>query len=173
VDAGFARDMAVHHQQAVDMSFLVRDRTEDREVRDLAFDIINTQANQRGMLLGMLYSWELPVSSSDPPMAWMGHTMEEHETRDGALMPGMATDAQIEELRAAEGREAEVLYLELMTDHHEGGVDMAEAAAETAEDQVIVRLADGMVESQRSEIDLMVDMLAERGAGGSGDSLHR
>ncbi|MGW3557784.1 DUF305 domain-containing protein, partial [Streptomyces sp. NPDC000963] len=38
-DAGFARDMAVHHQQAVEMSFIVRDRTEDEAVRRLAYDI--------------------------------------------------------------------------------------------------------------------------------------
>ncbi|NEE26328.1 DUF305 domain-containing protein, partial [Streptomyces sp. SID7982] len=48
-DAGFARDMAVHHQQAVEMSFLVRDSTGDEEIRTLAYDIANTQANQRGM----------------------------------------------------------------------------------------------------------------------------
>ncbi|MEU4090080.1 DUF305 domain-containing protein, partial [Streptomyces aureus] len=35
-DAGFARDMAVHHQQAVEMSYIVRDRTKDTEVRRLA-----------------------------------------------------------------------------------------------------------------------------------------
>src|SRR5690348_8354022 len=41
-DAGFARDMAAHHQQAVEMSFLVRDRTKDADVRRLAYDIANT-----------------------------------------------------------------------------------------------------------------------------------
>jgi uncharacterized protein (DUF305 family) len=59
-DAGFARDMAVHHQQAVEMSFIVRDRTGNEEVRRLAYDIAQTQANQRGMLLGWLDLWGLP-----------------------------------------------------------------------------------------------------------------
>jgi uncharacterized protein (DUF305 family) len=176
-DVGFSRDMAVHHQQAVEMSFIVRDRTDDRGVRDLAYDIINTQANQRGMLLALLMSWEMPLSSSEPPMTWMDHDMADmgFEPHDGALMPGMATDAQIEELSEAEGREAEVLFLQLMTEHHRAGVDMAEAAAASAGDSLVVRLAEGMVESQESEMQLMADMLDERGAdadasgGGAGD----
>ncbi|ALV33068.1 hypothetical protein AS200_14145 [Streptomyces sp. CdTB01] len=36
-DVGFARDMAVHHQQAVEMSFIIRDRTDDEDVRRLAY----------------------------------------------------------------------------------------------------------------------------------------
>ncbi|MGC9538593.1 DUF305 domain-containing protein [Streptomyces sp. UG1] len=162
-DAGFARDMAVHHQQAVEMSFIVRDRTDDEEVRRLAYDIINTQANQRGMLLGRLDAWGLPKSSQDEPMAWMGHAVD-YEPHDGSLMEGMATDAELDKLRKAEGRDAETLYLRLMTDHHRGGVDMARGAADLAEDPVVARLAEGMVRGQQSEMKLMADMLADRGA---------
>jgi uncharacterized protein (DUF305 family) len=170
-EAGFARDMAVHHQQAVEMSFIVRDRTDDTDVRRLAYDIINTQANQRGMLLALLESWDLPVVTADPPMAWMDHAME-HEPHDGSLMPGMATNAQLDELRAAEGTEAEVLYLQLMTDHHEAGVHMARAAVDQGEGEQVVRLAEGMVNGQESEIGLMADMLAERGAGPMNSETH-
>lgn len=127
-DAGFARDMAVHHQQAVEMSYVVRDRTDDEEVRRLAYDIAQTQANQRGMLLGWLDLWELPKVSADPPMTWMGmRAMTAGE--DGALMPGMATDAEMERLGRLNGRQAEVFYLQLMTAHHRGGVHMAEGCA--------------------------------------------
>ncbi|MFD6426630.1 DUF305 domain-containing protein [Streptomyces sp. NPDC060198] len=161
VDAGFARDMSVHHQQAVEMSFIIRDRTDDEDVRRLAYDIINTQANQRGMMLGWLEMWELPKSSAVPPMRWMGHTVTPH---DGALMPGMATDTQLDALRAATGAEAEVLYLRLMTAHHTAGAQMAQAAAGSATTEAIKNLATGMVRGQRSEIALMADMLRERGA---------
>ncbi|MYW28451.1 DUF305 domain-containing protein [Streptomyces sp. SID2119] len=161
-DAGFARDMAIHHQQAVEMSFIVRDRTDDEDVRRLAYDIINTQANQRGMMLGWLEMWGLPKSSAKPPMAWMGHTVT--PTGDGSLMPGMATDAELEALEAAEGKAAEVLFLRLMTVHHRAGVDMARAGAEAAGTDVIRNLAQGMVSGQQSEIGLMADMLKARGA---------
>lgn len=162
-DAGFARDMAVHHQQAVDMSFLVRDRTKNEEVRRLAYDIAQTQANQRGMLLGWLDLWGLPKVTADPPMTWMGMGAMASGT-DGALMPGMATDTELKKLGGLSGRQAEVFYLQLMTDHHKGGIHMAEGCAAKCTVPVEQRLAQGMVDAQRSEIELMAAMLTERDA---------
>jgi uncharacterized protein (DUF305 family) len=141
----------------------VRDRTDDEEVRRLAFDVINTQANQRGMLLGWLEMWGLPKTSQDPPMSWMGHTAH-HEAHDGSLMPGMATTTQLDHLRKAEGTAAEVLYLQMLTEHHRSGVDMARAAADMAETEEVARLAAAMVQGQESEVKLMADMLGSRGA---------
>ncbi|TWG02690.1 uncharacterized protein (DUF305 family) [Streptomyces brevispora] len=185
-DAGFARDMAVHHQQAVEMSFIVRDRTKDEDVRRLAYDIANTQANQRGMLLGWLDLWELPkVAAGQEPMAWMdgqhgdhdGHDMGDmggmdgmsgsgggYQARDGSLMPGMATRTELDRLRKASGKQAEILYLQLMTDHHKGGVDMARGCVNLCTVKAEKRLAQGMVAAQQSELDAMAEMLAQRGA---------
>ncbi len=162
-DAGFARDMAVHHQQAVEMSYVVRDRTDDEEVRRLAYDIAQTQANQRGMLLGWLDLWALPKVSSDAPMTWMGMG-DMPSAGDGSLMPGMATDAEMKKLEGLDGRRAEVFFLQLMTDHHKGGVHMAEGCVDKCAVGVEKRLAQDMVNGQRSEIELMKDMLEERGA---------
>ncbi|MFD3550141.1 DUF305 domain-containing protein [Streptomyces sp. NPDC058655] len=193
-DAGFARDMAVHHQQAVEMSFVVRDRTQDEAVRVLAYDIANTQANQRGMMLGWLDLWGLPkVVAGEPPMAWMGRSEQERDgghgghadpagpassaasadssgstghgaAKPGALMPGMATKEEISALGSAAGREAEVLYLQLMTDHHRGGVAMAQGCADRCTTPAERELARGMVAAQESELTLMADMLRRRGA---------
>ncbi|HET6856119.1 MAG TPA: DUF305 domain-containing protein [Streptomyces sp.] len=175
-DAGFARDMSVHHQQAVEMSFIVRDRTKDVEVRRLAYDIANTQANQRGMMLGWLDLWELPKVSSDEPMAWMasgdsggsahgGHGEHGQDAAgEGSLMPGMATPAELAKLGKADGKAAEILYLQLMTDHHKGGVTMAQGCAERCEVGTERALAQGMVDAQQSEIGLMTDLLKARGA---------
>ncbi|MCY0954017.1 DUF305 domain-containing protein [Streptomyces sp. H27-S2] len=173
-DAGFARDMAVHHQQAVEMSFVVRDRTQDEAVRTLAYDIANTQANQRGMLLGWLDLWELPkVVAGEPPMTWMapsegsgGHGGHggHGAAKPGALMSGMATKEEIAQLGAASGRDAEVLYLQLMTDHHVGGVAMARGCADQCVTPAERDLARGMVAAQQSELTLMADMLKQRGA---------
>lgn len=79
-------------------------------------------------------------------------------------MPGMATDTELDALRAATGRDAEVLFLKLMTPHHEAGVEMARAAAGSADTDEIRNLAAGMVRGQQSEIALMADMLKERGS---------
>ncbi|WP_432074030.1 DUF305 domain-containing protein [Streptomyces wuyuanensis] len=170
-DAGFARDMAVHHQQAVEMSFIVRDRTQDEEVRRLAYDIANTQANQRGMLLGWLDLWGLPkVDSGAEPMSWMAHGDGGHAGHGaqrpgtGAVMPGMATRAELDRLAKASGKQAEVLFLQLMTDHHKGGVVMAEGCADLCTVSRERALAQGMVDAQQSEMDLMADLLRKRGA---------
>ncbi|MFF1375601.1 DUF305 domain-containing protein [Streptomyces sp. NPDC058308] len=162
-DAGFAQDMSVHHQQAVEMSYIVRDRTDDEEVRRLAYDIAQTQANQRGMLLGWLDLWELPKVPEGAPMAWMGMG-DMPPGEDGALMPGMATGAELKRLGKLSGKQAEVLYLRLMTRHHRGGVHMAQGCVERCEVSAERRLARGMVESQESEIALMATMLKDRGA---------
>ncbi|MEU8643834.1 DUF305 domain-containing protein [Streptomyces sp. NPDC060011] len=162
-DAGFARDMAVHHQQAVEMSYIVRDRTKNTEVRRLAYDIAQTQANQRGMLLGWLDLWELPKVSADPPMTWMGMG-DMASGKDGSLMPGMATNTEMKRLGTLDGKQAEVFYLQLMTDHHQGGIHMAEGCVEKCTVGVEKRLAQGMVASQQSELDLMADLLDQRGA---------
>ncbi|MEV6015308.1 MULTISPECIES: DUF305 domain-containing protein [unclassified Streptomyces] len=162
-DAGFARDMAVHHQQAVEMSYIVRDRTKDTEVRRLAYDIAQTQANQRGMLLGWLDLWDLPKVSPDAPMTWMGMG-DMASGKDGSLMPGMATNAEMKRLGTLDGKQAEVFYLQLMTDHHKGGIHMAEGCVAKCTVGVEKRLAQGMVDAQQSEITMMADMLKARGA---------
>jgi uncharacterized protein (DUF305 family) len=51
-----------------------------------------------------------------------------------------------------------------MTDHHKGGIHMAEGCVEKCRVGVEKRLAQGMVHAQESEIQLMADMLKARGA---------
>lgn len=163
-DAGFARDMAVHHQQAVEMSYIVRDRTGNEEVRRLAYDIAQTQANQRGMLLGWLDLWNLPKTSPDGYMTWMQGTHMSHRMKDGSLMPGMAATTQLDQLGKADGKRAEILYLQLMTAHHMGGIDMARACAQQCTVPQERKLAQGMVDAQQSEMKVMAGLLRARGS---------
>ena len=53
-------------------------------------------------------------------MAWMGHS-----GMTLAMMPGYATDDELNELSTATGMVKGRLWLELMTAHHRGGVEMA------------------------------------------------
>lgn len=174
-DAGFARDMSVHHQQAVEMSFVVRDRTQDEEVRRLAYDIANTQAGQRGTMMGWLDLWALPkVESGTEPMAWMDMGDAGHSGHGGGhaeagaagdpLMPGMATAAEVKRLGTLGGKQAEVFFLQLMIDHHKGGVHMAKGCVDKCTVAVERDLAQGMVDAQESEIALMTELLKKRGA---------
>ena len=115
------------------------------------------------MMLGWLDLWGLPKVSSEPPMTWMDMGSMA-SGKDGALMPGMATNSEMKKLGELDGKQAEVFYLQLMTDHHKGGVHMAEGCVAKCRVGVEKRLAQGMVEAQQSEISLMADMLKERGA---------
>jgi uncharacterized protein (DUF305 family) len=156
---GFCRDMALHHQQAVELSLVLRDRSSDEEVRLLAYDVLGTQATQRGMLLGWLASWGYGPSSGDRPMTWMAMPGA------GAPMPGLATREQIAGLARAAPGEADVVYLRLLITHHLGGVHMADGLLRTGvagTPPELRRLAEAMRESQRAELGALRAMLAER-----------
>jgi uncharacterized protein (DUF305 family) len=158
-EAGFARDMQQHHAQAVEMSIIVRDRTDDAPTRLLAYDILTTQENQEGQMLGWLQNWGDSQARTAPAMAWMGH-----EGMTGATMPGMATPEQLAKLKTLSGRDAEVFFLQLMIAHHRGGVEMAQAILGLTQQPEVVELANSMMTSQQADIALMESMLAERGA---------
>lgn len=157
-EAGFARDMQVHHIQGVELSMIVRDRTDDQDVRRMAYDMATTQGHQAGQLYGWLAAWGLGQLGSQPPMTWMGHTGH----GIGALMPGMATPEQVAELSAASGVEAERVFLRLMIVHHRGAVEMSEAVLERSKHPAVLAFARGVLVSQQSEIDLMTTMLTKR-----------
>ena len=164
-EAGFARDMQVHHIQGVEMAMVIRDRTGDEGVRLLGYDIATTQAHQAGQLYGWLVEWGLRQAGSQPPMTWMmspGSSGDGMSGGMGGLMPGMATSAQMAELSEASGVEAERLFLSLMIAHHEGALEMAEALLERSDHRSVVTFADAVLLSQASEIGLMTRMLAER-----------
>jgi uncharacterized protein (DUF305 family) len=165
VDAGFSRDMARHHLQGVEMANLVPERSQDPEVRQLAFDISATQTNQAGRMQGWLALWGLPTTGGDT-MAWMsdssghgGHDM----AMDGGLMPGMATEDELANLRQLSGTAFDVEFLRLMIRHHQGGKEMAEYAAEHAQERAVRELADTMAQTQAAETRTMIDMLTARG----------
>ncbi len=154
-EAGFARDMIMHHEQAVEMSFLIRDRTSDPVMKSIATDMILTQTNQMGQMMGWLDVWGLPLTGPDRPMTWMGH--------GGGPMPGMASREEIDQLESLEGTEAEILFLQLMIRHHLGGVPMAEAILAQSDNPVTDRLATSIINAQTIEVEIMTNLLADRG----------
>lgn len=156
-EAGFARDMSVHHAQAVEMSEIARDKTGSEEIRILASDIALTQQAQIGRMQGWLSLWNLSPTGPEPAMSWMGHPTE-------GRMPGMASPEEIERLQAASPEEADRLFLQLMIPHHEAAVPMAEAAVERSDNPDVEALAEGIIAAQKGEIEVMKDLLEERGA---------
>jgi uncharacterized protein (DUF305 family) len=87
VEAGFLRDMAVHHAQAVEMSMIVHEKSDDPEIVYLASDIALTQHGQIGYMQAWLRDWHLSPTSTQQPMAWMPDSAG---SVVNGLMPGMA-----------------------------------------------------------------------------------
>ncbi|WP_277453463.1 DUF305 domain-containing protein [Janibacter sp. DB-40] len=170
VAAGFARDMTTHHDQAVQMSWIVRTRTEDELVRSLAYDIARTQENQSGQMAGWLAAWGLSPTGPGEPMEWMQGLEHEHaddpdaRLTDDGMMPGMASPEELEKLRSLSDKEAEVLFLQLMIRHHKAGVPMAQAALDHSANEAVENLARSIIASQTTEVETMTQMLRERGA---------
>jgi len=152
-DAGFTRDMMTHHAQAVTMASLEYRVTDDATLRQIAIDITLTQQAQIGLMIGWLRDWDLNPTSNQPQMAWMpdgGRAL----IVDGR-MPGMASDAQLEQLRTSTGTARDQLFIQLMIQHHLGGIHMADAALKQAKDDQVLYLANQIKASQQSEIDAL------------------
>ena len=174
VDVGFCQDMSVHHRQAVTMAALARQRGEDPHVRALAYDIESTQTEQIGRMQGWLSLWGRDRSPSGKYMTWMsaaaGHGAQhgsDSNAPNGAgvdRMPGMATPEELDHLAKASGAEFDVLFLQLMVRHHQGGTAMLQYAADHAEVDVVRNLAKQTLIAQGKETDQMTQLLADRGA---------
>lgn len=149
VDVGFLHDMRVHHEQAFQMGMIFLGRPDtDPRLQTVAGSIVFGQSIEIGRMIQLLRDFDAPEARDNeaPAMTWMGMSMP------GDEMPGMATEQELDALGAATGPAADRLFVELMTAHHEGGIEMAEAAVELADDDEIVAFARSLADSQRDEI---------------------
>lgn len=156
VDVGFYQDMTTHHDQAVQLAMLELARGENVAVQGFAQEILIFQNRELGIMGLRLADWDVDTSTRpELAMEWMGMATPPSE------MPGMASEGQIDALREAEGAAADALFLELMAEHHRGGVHMAANAAENADDGEVRRLAATMARYQAIEVNEMAQT-AER-----------
>ncbi|MFJ4966636.1 DUF305 domain-containing protein [Streptomyces sp. NPDC088729] len=139
-DFRYARMMIAHHGQALVMTDLVPDRASGAAVKRLAERISAGQRPEIGAMEGWLQRND------------RGRAEESH---DHGTMPGMATEAQLEELRAAEGKAFDELFLKLMITHHQGAITMATEALSDGNDVIVEEMASDVVAQQTVEIDRM------------------
>ena len=156
VDIGFLQDMRTHHEQAVQMAFTYLGLPDtDPGLQTVARSIVVGQEIDVGRMIQMLRDMGAPeAAETDEAMAWMGHAMP------AAQMPGMATDAQLRELAASSGRAADELFVQLMTAHHLGGIEMAQYAVDHAGLAKVRSMAQSMINGQRGDIAEMDQLLA-------------
>lgn len=163
LEIGFAQDMSAHHQQAIQMTdMLAADASPD--VRAVADQIRVTQLNEIGQMTGWLQVANA-AAVSPRPMAWMSAMpgmSSAHTTL--AAMPGKASPQDLEQLESSTGRASEIRFLQLMTRHHQGGIEMAAHAAQRAETDAVRRTALVMVDEQTQELMYMAMLLEQRDA---------
>ena len=146
-DVGFLQDMLTHHDQALGVATLTVAYGEDPIVRSYAREVLTFQSFEIGVMTQMLDDWGFTREDrSDEAMAWMdmGVPVE--------FMPGLLTDEQLEQIDEARGRELDRLFLELMAEHHRGGLHMAQEGAARASDDDVAELAARMERNQAGEI---------------------
>jgi uncharacterized protein (DUF305 family) len=141
-DITFAMQMVAHHEQAVEMAQMVLDKDGvDPRVTELAQNIKDAQGPEIDTMNGWLDSWGASGSM------------------DGMDMGGTMSDADMAALKAASGSEANKLFLEQMTVHHEGAIDMAKTELQTGQNADALALAQKIVDDQTAEIARMKDLL--------------
>lgn len=147
VDVGFLQDMIDHHEQALVISNAYLDNNPDGDAAPYAHEVVMFQTRD----LGWMRDWlaEEGYAEGEPDrlaMEWM------NEPTPVAEMPGMQTQEQIDELAAATGADADRLFFVMMTDHHLGGVHMADFEAANGTDPEIIEFAEAVSRNQRIEV---------------------
>ena len=147
VDVGFLQDMLDHHEQALLISNLYIDNNPDGDAVPYAEEVIMLQTRDMGWMRDWLAEEGYAPGAPDrTAMQWM------NEPVPVAEMTGMQTPERLQELTDARGAEADRLFFEIMTDHHLGGVHMADHAAANGARQEIIDFAEAVSRNQRIEV---------------------
>lgn len=169
IDIGFVQSMTLHHQQAIAMSQLMLD---DRPsgLTALAKQVAYGQLIELGEMRGWLRLWDAPLMPLKVDMNWMlqGATPPSADllayllacSQSPTGMSGLATNEELNALRALEGPARDKRYLEMMLAHHLGGLPMARFAAEEAHLKVVRDLGTRIVIEQEREVQVIRQALA-------------
>ena len=135
--AQFNQAMMKHHSQAVTMAMTIVQRGEHGDLVTVARDIVLTQQTQIGAM-----GAHLDIIGAS-------------RVGDGHKMPGIATNQEVASLESLPVGDAQREMVRLMILHHIGGVEMAEQALLDELDSETRKLAQSIVNSQKSELDLL------------------
>ena len=151
-DVTFMRDMIHHHDQAVQMAGLVKDRTNLPETVAVAGRINSSQADE----IAFMQKW-LRERGESVPDASMHRGMDMKGT-----MVGMASAADMARLATLKGADFDRLFLTLMIAHHDGALKMVDALVKkpgSAYDPVLYQFTSEVKSGQKAEIARMSALL--------------
>jgi uncharacterized protein (DUF305 family) len=146
-DVAFATNMIPHHQQAVDLSAMVPDRSTDAELVALANQISAAQQPEINVMKVFLVQWN---ENPDTNSGHAGH---------GSTTQGMVDAATMTKLESLSGEEFDKLWLASMISHHQGAIEMAKAEGANGDNVDAKTVANNIVTTQEAEIGQMKQML--------------
>jgi uncharacterized protein (DUF305 family) len=127
------------------MAKLVADRGENPKLKLIAERILVAQEPEIKTMDTWLFDRGLDRNSGGNH----GHTMR-----------GMQSAEALNALTAARGAAFDKMFVDMMTDHHEGAIEMAEEALGYGSDVIINEMATSVIAEQRVEINRMREVLA-------------
>jgi uncharacterized protein (DUF305 family) len=163
-DVDFMQGMIMHHNQAVEMTELLKTRTKDPEVMRLGKKIDVSQTDEMRWMKQWLTDRGLPVVAPMGGMEMGGMDMKGMDM-SMPMMPGMLTAAQMDALRKATGPQFDHLFLTGMIQHHTGALQMVKdlfANPGAGQDPQLFDFASDVDNTQQAEIDIMRHMLEQR-----------
>ena len=151
-DAEFAQMMIVHHQGAIEMAALAVTNAATDEVRSLGERIASAQDPEIQLMTSWLTAWgeALPTDADMSPM--------DHGSME---MDGMDQEAVMAELSSLTGTDFDRRFLELMTEHHRGAIEMAEEHRGQGTHPDAITLSGQIIDAQTAEITAMTNLLRE------------
>ncbi len=159
-DVAFMQGMIMHHQQAVDMALLVKERTNRAELVTIAGRIESSQADE----ISFMRSWLAERGEAlEMPGMKGAKGAKGHQHHADHQMAGMASPQQMKALAAAKGVEFDRQFLTLMIAHHEGALTMVKDLLKSpgsAADPVLFQFVNDIETEQKSEIERMDRLLA-------------
>ena len=170
-DVAFAQQMIVHHPGAIEMADLAPSRAASQQVKDLAVRIKAAQDPEIQQMQGWLSTWAaaMPSTTAESDSDGMGGMdiggmgSQGQMTSGGVTstmsMPGMMSDADMQQLAAASGTEFDRLFLQQMIVHHQGALEMADTEIAQGSNAAALALARSIKTSQTAEITEMQQML--------------
>ena len=158
-DVAFMRDMQVHHEQALQMTALVEARTEREDLRLFVQRMDISQTGELEQLDRLLAEHEQALERTGEAHDG-GHSGHSGDG-DHSDMPGMLSEARLAALEAASGDDFVRLFLQAMTEHHDGALAMVAEVLATEgalADQRLYQFAQHVDSDQRIELDRMARM---------------
>ncbi|MER6347846.1 DUF305 domain-containing protein [Streptomyces sp. NPDC001595] len=148
-DVSFAQQMIPHHEQALDMAKLADGRASDAEIKDIAGKIERAQDPEIRTMKGWLTSWKQPTAAESA--AGTGHGGHGGHSGHGGA-DGMMSDADMTRLKGLEGTAFDKAFAEMMIEHHEGAIAMAEEERKNGRNAEAKKLAAEIVTGQSAEV---------------------